>query len=327
MVWLAWRQHRLELIVLIAGAAILAAVTAVYASFAQQSRIELGVDTCTPLPTGNFNCFELGQEWQRRVGPGRFIFFGFYIVPAIIASYLGGPLFARELERGTHRLAWTQGIGRLRWAATKLGVALAFALAAGVVLALVGGQTRHLMGVSGYRPWDTFDQEGPAFVSFIVFGLVAGAFFGAWRRQILAGMFYGLLAFALVRGLVIELRPRYEPPVAILATPSAIFPTYGTATTPVPSDAWRLGGDAVDDQGRTVPPERVQELLNGFRGCPAGQSCDSITYLAGLGVHQRVLYQPADRYGRFQATESAIYLALAAALAAATLWLVRRRDA
>jgi hypothetical protein len=41
-----------------------------------------------------------------------------------------------------------------------------------------------------------------------------------------------------------------------------------------------------------------------FRGC-----------LASHGIREAITYQPADRYWRFQATETAIYLALALALA------------
>lgn len=336
MVWLTWRQHRWELIVLVVGAAALSAATLFYAWYAQQLRLGLGVDACVPLPTTNMNCVDLSHEWSRRVGWGRSVIFGFYVVPALVASFLGGPLLARELERGTHRLAWTQGISRRRWAATKLGVALAAVLAAGLILAAAGGQTRPILGVSGHRPWDTFGQEGPAFVSFMVFGLAAGAFFGAWRRRILAGMLFGLLAFGLVRGGVeFGLRPRYEPPLSVPFTMSTVFPAYGATTSDgattslVPSDAWTIGGEAIDDAGRGVSQDRVLELLNEFwrGGCGGRRDCDVVSFLATRGVHQRILYQPADRYWRFQATEAAIFLALAAAAAAGTILVLARRDA
>lgn len=333
MVWLTWRQHRVELIGLLVGATVIAVATALLAAFALRVRLELGVDTCVPLPNTNVNCFELSQEWSRRVGPARYLSFAFYVVPALVASYLGGPLLAREFERGTHRLAWTQGIGRVRWALSKLAVVLAVALAAGVILALVGGQTRHLMGQSGYRPWDTFDQEGPAFLAFIAFGLAAGAFVGAWQRRILTGMFFGLLLFVLVRGLVIvELRPQYEPPVAVPA-PGI---TLGSGPPPlaqkrIPEDAWLLAPDAVDGQGRPVPQDRVRELVDEFfRSCrptSPGQICESATYLSNRDVYQRQLYQPADRYWRFQIIEAAIFSALTVMLIALTLLILRRRDA
>lgn len=331
MLWVTWRQHRIELTALFFGAVVLAIVTVVVAAFAQRTRLELGVDSCVPLPTGNANCFELANEWSRRVGPLRYLNFAFLLFPALVASYIGGPLFAREIERGTHRLAWTQGVGRLRWVATILGVVLVFTLAGAVALALVGGQIQHLLGTGIYRPWDTFDVEGPAFVGFMLFGLAVGAFIGAWRRRILAGMFYGMLAFALVRGVVLlELRPNYEPPVAVAFTPFVFTGSFPfTVQSRIPSDAWLIGTDAIDGQGRSVPQSRVTALLDEYQraGCRAGQNCDSIVYLNQRDVYQRSLYQPADRYWRFQFTEAAIYLALTTVLVALTLVMLRRRDA
>src|SRR3954462_8510990 len=42
------------------------------------------------------------------------------LFPAIIGTFWGAPLVARELETGTHRLAWTQSVTGTRWLAPKL---------------------------------------------------------------------------------------------------------------------------------------------------------------------------------------------------------------
>src|SRR5580700_11389973 len=42
-----------------------------------------------------------------------------YVVPALVGMFWGAPLVARELETGTYRLAWTQGISRTRWLFSK----------------------------------------------------------------------------------------------------------------------------------------------------------------------------------------------------------------
>ena len=336
MLWVSWRQHRTELIGVLAAAVVLVILTAFAAAFAQRARLELGVDTCVALPSGNANCVNLAQEWRNRVGLLLYLFQGFYLVPALVASYIGGPLFARELERGTHRLAWTQGIGRIRWGATTIGVVLAVTLVGAVALAVVGGQTRSflgtpLFGIAAYRPWDTFDVEGPAFISFVLFGLAVGAFVGAWRRRILFGMFYGLLLFGLVRiGVWAELRPFYEPPIAVLQTPFVFTGTFPSpVVSPVPTDAWQVGYDAVDTQGRFVPQARVMALNEEFQrvGCSLGQRCDNIFYLNQHDVYPRLLYQPADRYWRFQLYEAGLYLILTAGLVAGTLVMLRQRDA
>ena len=46
------------------------------------------------------------------------------VVPAVVGAFWGAPLVARELEAGTHRLAWTQSVTRGRWLATRLGLTL-----------------------------------------------------------------------------------------------------------------------------------------------------------------------------------------------------------
>src|SRR5229473_1972694 len=51
------------------------------------------------------------------------------VVPALIGAFAGAPVLARELETGTFRFVWTQGIGRWRWTLAKL-VPLAVAVAA-----------------------------------------------------------------------------------------------------------------------------------------------------------------------------------------------------
>jgi hypothetical protein len=328
MVWLTWRQHRIALIGLLVVATVVAVAITLVASFAQRTRIELGIDTCVPnfFGFGPNNCNRLFTEWSIRVGMLRYLTYGLYLIPALVGSYLGGPLLARELERGTHRLAWTQGIGRVRWAATILGVVLTTTVAAGVIIALGGHQSWPLLGFNTLRPFDMFDLEGPALVSYMAFGLALGAFIGAWRRRILTGMFFGLIAFALVRTVVmIDLRPYYEPPIAV---PLVATFTFGPLA-PIPADAWTFGADAVDSQGRQVPQQRVGQLIDEYSrvGCSAGGNCSSVAYLNAHDVFQRQLYQPADRYWRFQLYEAGLYLALTAALVAGTLVMVRRRDA
>ncbi len=330
MLWVTWRQHRVTLIALLGGSVALAIITVFVTAYAQRLRVELGVDTCVPLANTNANCVDLAQEWRRRLGAWLYLFQAFYIVPALVASYVGGPLLAREIERGTHRLCWTQGISRTRWTLTLVGVVVVFTAAAALTLALVGGQTRVLLGTSDFRPWDTFDVEGPALVAFMIFGVALAAFIGAWRRRILAGMFYGLVVFGLIRsGIWAEMRPFYERPVAVAFSPFVFTgPFSAPVQSRIPKDAWLIGIDAVDGQGRPVPQARVNALLDENELiCRSGRGCDSVQYLNDHDVYQRSLYQPADRYWRFQLYEAGLYLALTVALVAGTLVMLRRRDA
>ena len=223
MTWLTLRQYRRQIIAILAVSVLLALALVFAADYAARVRTELGVDTCVPLPNTNINCANLNAEWQKRVSALNYLFYALYVLPGLVASYVGGPLFALEFERGTHRLAWTQSVSRVRWAAVKLGLVVVVAFLAAVVLAPFGGQQRAFLPNRVVSPFETFEIQGLALVSYFVFGRVAGAFVGAWSRRIVTGMFVGLLVFGVVRVGVHNLRPSYQDPVTVAYPESTPF--------------------------------------------------------------------------------------------------------
>ena len=98
MMWLAWRQFRANALLAEAAAV---AVTAVLLATQQRVAELAGTD-------------ELGTGYESL----RLLGTGLIGVPAFIGAFWGAPLLARELEAGTHRLAWTQSITRRRWLTT-----------------------------------------------------------------------------------------------------------------------------------------------------------------------------------------------------------------
>jgi hypothetical protein len=343
MIWLTLRQHRAQLIGLLGAAILLTVATWLFADYALRTRAELGVDAC--LTSGGQSsvfggsCPAVFAEFQRRLGLVSWLFIAIYLAPALAAAYIGGPLFAAEFERATHRLAWTQGVSRLRWAAVKLGVVLAVALIATIILSAAVRPSRVLMGIgrsgAGVRPFDGFDFEAPVLVSYVVFGIVVAACTGAWSRRILAGMFVGLLVFGIARVAVYTVRPSYQVPVTVpyesLSRGYLVHPGDPTPPDQIPNDAWIVDVPAVDGEGRPVPREKVNELLSAYYRTPRASAPsltnNDSTYLAEHGVYRRAGYQPADRYWTFQAIEAAIFTALAALFVLLTLWRVRSRDA
>ena len=324
MTWLAWRQHRVEIAILLVATIAVALATIAAWNYDVAQRSALGVDTCVPLPGGNANCVALQDELRRRLGATTYLFLLFYAAPALVGSYLGGPLLSRELERGLHRLVWTTGSSRLRWAVTKLALIFAAVVVAASALALVGRRAADIwFWLSGSQPFDAFDIDGVVLVAYALFGLALGAFVGTLSRRVFTGMFVGLLAFILVRGYVeFGLRPTYVPP-ATAPYEIATFPPFDDRIG-IPSGAWMLGLEAVDAQGQRVPAERVNELMSENMRHPTG---NSETYLHEHGVYHRWRFQPPERYPLFQAIEASIFITLAAGLAGVTLLLIRRRDA
>ena len=78
------------------------------------------------------------------------------VIPLLLGIFVGAPLVARELERGTHRLAWTQSVTRQRWIAVKITGIVVLAAAVGGAMTLLLSWWR--------QPWDiinsSFDSSG-----------------------------------------------------------------------------------------------------------------------------------------------------------------------
>src|SRR4029453_1954649 len=67
-------------------------------------------------------CQEQARQFAGRYGIRGSIGVLLWFLPLLAGLFWGAPLVAREIEHGTHRLVWTQGVSRLRWAATKIGL-------------------------------------------------------------------------------------------------------------------------------------------------------------------------------------------------------------
>ena len=133
MIWLTWRQHRMQLLF---GAAALAAIAAFMVpmglTIASTFRTT-GLARC--LSVAGRDCGNLSDLFTKRFTNLQFTIPLFMVAPALIGVFWGAPLVARELEQGTHRLAWTQGVSRVRWATTKIAVLGAASLGVAAVLA------------------------------------------------------------------------------------------------------------------------------------------------------------------------------------------------
>jgi hypothetical protein len=324
VIWLTLREHRGQLIAMAITAAFLAIGLAVMGSYAAAQRAALGVDACVPLPNTNSNCVDLSVEWQRRVGWAPYLIWALLLAPALAASFIGGPLFGAALERGTHRLALTQAISRVRWSATRIGVALAITFVCALVLAQFGWAALVLNGLPGGNrdAFGAFDVDGPPLVGYGLFGIAAGGLTGAVSRRALTGMFLGLLVFVAVRAIVsAELRPNYEPPLVAYGN------AYSSGVT-APPKAWVLSAATVNAEDRPVDYREIDRLMQGFgRSATAGGPTNMGDYLATFGVRQRFVYQPAERYPKFQWIEFGLFTGLAAGCALLTVALIRRRDA
>jgi ABC-type transport system involved in multi-copper enzyme maturation permease subunit len=324
MLWLTYRQHRPELFGVLAAAIALASVIVIGAQVATSARLELGLDACQPLAQLTPTCAVAFNENSRRVGPFATSMLFLYLFPALVASFIGGSLLSRDFERGTHRLAWTQGITRTRWLLGKVAVVALVAVTGAAIIAAVSSQADVFwnglgsFGTStGSGPFSLFDVSAPVIVAYFVFAVAFGVLFSAVFRRSLPAMFVALVGFIGIRGFVeVVLRPKYLPPISLGEG------QFGK----IPADAWDLRTRYLTSAGDEVGSDRLSALFQGFSGQLAQSYGFRMNeYLAERDVYMRHLYQPADRYWLFQSIETSIFLGLALICVVIAIWLVRRR--
>jgi hypothetical protein len=324
MLWLTYRQHRPELFGVLAAAIAFASIIVIGAQVATSARLELGLDGCPSGGQMTQTCGLALNENSRRIGPFITSMLFVYLFPALIASFIGGSLFSRDFERGTHRLVWTQGITRTRWLLGKLaGVALVAIVGAATIAAVAGQADVFWNGLGSFRtaigsgPFSLFDISAPVIVAYFVFAIAFGALFSVVFRRSLPAMFLALVGFIAIRGFVeVELRPKYLPPISL---------GEGQFQN-TPADAWDIGTRYVTSAGGEISTDRLSALFQGFSGELAQSYGFRMNeYLAERDVYMRHFYQPADRYWAFQSIEASIFLGLALLCVVIAILLVRRR--
>jgi hypothetical protein len=185
MTWVAWRQHRGQAA---AGAAML-----------------LG-----------YCLLALAEHRFPRIG-GATTSLAVYL-PVTIGVFWGAPLLARELESGTHQLAWTQSVTRRRWLAYRLLVAsITGLLLSGALTALLTWGVRSTARPGPGR-FTFFDMHGLVPLAATLFGLALGTAVGGVLRRTIWSMGASLAVLILSRPGLEAVRPFYEAPLR--ATPA-----------------------------------------------------------------------------------------------------------
>jgi hypothetical protein len=332
VIWLTWRQHRLQLV---AGAGVLLVVIAflvVTGIGMQASFNDSGAAACLARSSGG--CSALAGSWSSQYAGYQFLIPFFLVLPALIGVFWGGPLVSRELEQGTHRMIWTQSVSRRRWLVIKLGILAAAVIAGSIVLTLAlewwSGPLVAAAGDDRFMP-GVFDLLGVVPVAYGVFAFGLGAAAGTIIGRTVPAMAATLVAFAGVRILVeFILRPHYQ---------TALTDTYqlsqgATTTGALMPGAWQMSSETVDRVGRVVGSgigidfnKVVNDCPNlaGPGGTPVPDPSNLGTCIRQAGIHVIATYQPANRYWIFQGIEAGLFVVLTAVLVAAAFWWVRHR--
>jgi hypothetical protein len=271
--------------------------------------------------------------------------------PALLGIFFGAPLVAREIETGTFRLAWTQSVSRVRWLVMKLVfVGLAASAVAGgfSLMAAWWANPINIFNANRFDPAN-FGVFGIVPFGYAIFAFTPGATTGLLFRRTLPAMATTLVGYVGARlAVTYWVRPHFATPlhmtVALLKAGGYGFSrsTSGALSVvgfpPNIPNAWPLSASIVDRAGHVPTSQYLARtcptLLTGPGKAAAGgrhtsafpgggpQTC--IAHLAAR-FHEVVTYQPAARYWPFQIAETALFVVLAAALAALSVWWVRRR--
>ncbi|RJQ82823.1 hypothetical protein D5S17_01025 [Pseudonocardiaceae bacterium YIM PH 21723] len=317
MIWVAWRQQRAQLITLAVVSLVVGTALAMlhwlmlddlHSAEPAGCWIQQGISADCRKPVAEFQ-----NRWFDLMKVGQV---GIIALPGLIGLFLGAPMFARDLEQGTHVLAFTQSVGRARWMVTKLLVGLVPALS--MLLVLQWLVSRWLVSARDLGPLITGPYEPLTFVSanvtplaFTLFVFCLGAFLGALTRRTLSGMTITLGVFVAGWAALLSMRTVWFPPVRVLSdldySPSG----------PEVVLSYRTG--YVGAQGQEFGRDQVNAIM---------RACDQPGYDCWRGhglAHQFADVLPAADAWKLHLVEGSVCVALAAALVIGTFWVLRGR--
>jgi hypothetical protein len=354
MTWLAWRQLRTS-----AAAATLALLAVLVVLVVTGPHILHVYDTVVVPCAQHADCGPVDAHFTALAHLTHVLSALILVVPVLAGVFWGAPLVARELESGTFRLAWTQSVTRTRWIATRLVLVTLVTVALTTALSLAVTWWQWPIDQVNFSLFNNFDSRDVVPVAYAMFAVTLGALLGAVIRRTIVAMAATIAGFFGVRALIeLYVRPtlfaplRWSVPFQLQVTPTGTSagirppgPNDWVVTNQIVTGAGRvvgqdggigpngdLGGFVVHDNGTAVflgvgrCPNRIPVPPGGpnAHGTPAMQAalqrCIDSFHL--LNVDR---YQPPSRYWPLQWSEAAIFVALAVALGAGCVWLVRRR--
>ena len=342
MIWLTWRQFRVQALTaaaaLAAFAILLAATGPHLASLYAASTIPgCHGDTCATAVHAFLSRLTVTSPY-----PIVYLLAIALILaaPAIIGIFWGAPLVARELETRTFALAWNQSITRTRWLAVKLTLTGLAAMAVTGALSLMYAWWADPIGkaIGLGSPSDlafpfaggrfsslTFATHGITPLGYAAFAFTLGTATGVLIRRTVPAMAVTLAIFAAAQlAMPLWVRPHLIPPDRTIATIDSARLDFGNLTaTVVPGQpgAWILSSGAVNAAGQPVStlPAPCQAAIAGLK--PSSPSA----CLESRGFREAISYEPASHYWPLQRVETGIFLALALALAGFCFWRLGRR--
>ena len=354
MIWLTWRQFRAQAITAAAALAAFGIVAAITGSHPSSTYHSSGLATChggTCAGLASTFLSNLASGGGFAVVPGSDYMILYFlsilvilIAPAVIGTFWGAPLIARELEAGTFRLAWNQSITRTRWLAVKLALIGAAAMAVTEAFSLIqawwAAPIGKAVGLGGSASIFSetrfgvvvFPTHGITPLGYAAFAFALGVTAGLLIRRPIPAMAITLAIFAAAQLITpLWIRPHLFPTSQTVATIAAteanvspFYPRLALTATAVPGQpgAWIISSEGVNAAGQPVStmPASCEPMVSDAGASTALNNC-----VASHGIRVAENYQPASHYWPLQWSETGTFLALALALAGYCFWRLNRR--
>jgi hypothetical protein len=340
MIWFTWRQFRTHSWVTAGGLAALGALLVLTAGSIADA-YDANVPGC------GSDCATAIDAFLRdaRTGTNKIVYnlasYAMYLLPALIGMFWGAPLIARELETGTHRLAWNQTVTRTRWLATKLAlIGAAAAATAGLLSWAITAWAHHIDNATGDRikpllnpdgPGGIYDARGIVPIGWALFAFTLGVTAGMLIRRTVPAMAATLGGYlAAAAAMPLWIREHLTPPTHITRTfdldqlttlairPDNRMDVYAET----PAQSWVLSNQTITTTGQAFNGPADPQY------CGAGtsmQACEQ--WIGSLGLRQHLTYHPASNFWSLQWAETGILVGLAALLTGFCFWWIRRRVA
>ena len=322
MIWLTWRQHRRQVWFTLAALAALAAlmVPTGLSMWGAFDDLKLGdclarIATASADPAGAMSCSTALTNFRSSYQTMNLVGVLMLFLPLLIGLFWGAPLVAREIEHGTHRFAWTQGVSRRRWMLVKFGLvgAATLTVSAAYGLGMSWWLTPLVRAGQSRMNLFVFDMQGIVPIGYTLFAVSLGVLAGTVWHKVLPAMAATLVGVIGLRIALTTLARRHYQPAETIT-----FPVVGLT-----GDSNPATGDWVLDRG--VRDASGQMVIPGIQvGCtPESTGCAADLGL-GDGAYNWILLQPAERFWVFQSIEFTIYAAVAVVLLALAVRRVRR---
>ncbi|GAA4712031.1 ABC transporter permease subunit [Phytohabitans rumicis] len=330
MIWFTWRQFRSQTVIAAAtlvafGVLLLITARTITDLYAEVAACSGDCDGVVEVFLSRFRSSAAFPTYVAALGAA-------YLLPVLLGIFWGAPLIARELEAGTHRLAWNQSVTRTRWLAVKLVAGGAIAATSTGLLALaVTVWSQRVDSASQDRMLPLlYGSRGIVPVAYALFAFLLGVTTGMLLRRVVPAIaatlaIYVAALVAMPLWVRAHLVPAEHETLALTAQNLqgvSISPDTGTIDVVGRGldGGWVVSNRTITSDGSTFSGP-VDLTTCG----PNATMTQCNEWLGSLGLRQDLLYHPDSHFWPMQWAEAGVFIGLAALLGAFCFWWIRHR--